>query len=180
MKLQTSKPSGQTDKRKMALIPVLAAFLIWNLTSSDDNSRQGSASESVSRTAQTLTEAEAMIAQLKKNQERAEQKNWPHFELNDVLEFDPFSLAGTLAERSGVQPAEQLVAAADTAASNPSADSPPTEPDPKENPVRAVAIGRHGAAALVDSRIVRVGDEVEEGIRIVAIERNAIVVEMID
>ena len=52
--------------------------------------------------------------------------------------------------------------------------------EPGANPVRAVTIGRNGAAALVDSRIVRVGDELEAGIRVVAIERNAIVVEMVD
>ena len=180
MNLRTASPNSKTDKRKIALIPVLAGFLIWNLTSAGGNAHGDAAVDFVEQSEQTLTEAEGLIRQLRQSQDRASQKNWPQFNLNDVVKFDPFSLAGTLAERSGVLAAEQLLAAQTETGLDLSVDTVVKEPDPSENPVRAVTIGRNGAAALIDSRIVRVGDELEEGIRIVAIERNAIVVEMID
>lgn len=179
MTLQNSKESAKTDKRKMALIPVLAGVLIWNLTGSDDDRSSISVDASAS-SAQKLTEAESLIRQLERNRQNVSQKNWPAFELSDIIDFDPFSLTGTLAERSGVVSDAELLAAQTATADGVAGDDKIESKEPDVNPVRAVAIGKNGAAALIDSRIVRVGDELEAGIRVVAIERNAIVVEMVD
>tara|TARA_R110002072_G_scaffold243821_2_gene403072 strand:- start:49542 stop:50078 length:537 start_codon:yes stop_codon:yes gene_type:complete len=169
-----------TDKRKVALIPVLVGILIWNLTSSSDKAGSGAADNSATLSEQTLTEADGLIRQLRSSQDRTQRKNWPQFELEDMVKFDPFSVSGALAERSGFQAAEQLIASQPEAESHLSPDAADEKADPIENPVRAVTIGRNGAAALIDSRIMRVGDQLEEGIRIVAIERNAIIVEMVE
>ena len=169
-----------TDKRKMALIPILVGILIWNLSGSGDHAGSGATADSATQSAQTLTETDGLSRQLRSNQNRALLKNWPPFELEDMVKFDPFSLTGALAERSGLQDAEQLLASQPKAESKISPGTPDENPDSSQNPVRAVTIGQNGAAALVDSRIMRVGDQLEDGIRIVAIERNAIIVEMID
>lgn len=179
MNLHTASASGKTDKRKMALVPVLAGVLIWNLTGSGDDRGSVSVDASAS-SAQKLTEAESLIRQLERNRQNVSQKNWPALELSDIIHFDPFSLAGTLAERSGVVSDAELLATQQASADGESVDESSESKEPNENPVRAVAIGKNGAAALIDSRIVRVGDELEAGIRVVAIERNAIVVEMVD
>ena len=179
MNLQSFSASGKTNKRKMALIPVLVGVLIWNLTGSGDERGSMSVDASVS-SEQKLTEAESLIRQLERNRQNVSQKNWPALELSDIIHFDPFSLAGTLAERSGVVSDAELLAAQTESADGEPVDEKSEPKEPNENPVRAVAIGKNGAAALIDSRIVRVGDELEAGIRVVAIERNAIVVEMVD
>jgi len=177
MNLQAVSASVKTDKRKIALIPILAGMLIWNLTGTSND--RGSVSGDVTVSAeQKLTEAESLIRQLERNRQHVSQKNWPALELGDIVDFDPFSLVGTLAERSGVIPDADVLAAQATTADGDVSDTPEPE-EPGANPVRAVAIGKNGAAALVDSRIVRVGDELEAGIRVVAIERNAIVVEVV-
>lgn len=175
MKLQSSNSS---DKRKIALIPILVGILLWNLSGSGEDVK--TADRVVENSEKTLTEAESLIQQLKKSKEQASQKNWPAFDLDEVVEFDPFSLVGTLAERSGLETNADLLKEESVADSESSAEAAESSDDPIENPLRAVAIGKNGAAALIDSRIVRVGDELEDGIRIVAIEQNAIVVEMVD
>lgn len=169
-----------TDKRKIALIPILTGILIWNLSGSGDQADSGATDNSATQSVEMLTEADGLSRQLRSNQNRALLKNWPQFELEDMVKFDPFALSGALAERSGLQDAERLLASQPEATSKISPDTPDETPDSMKNPVRAVAIGQHGAAALIDSRIVRVGDQLEEGIRVVAIERNAIIVEMVD
>jgi hypothetical protein len=178
MNLQAANASGKPDKRKMALIPILVGVLIWNLSGSGDD-RSSVGVDTPESSEQKLTEAESLIRQLQGNRQNVSQKNWPAFELGDIVDFDPFSLTGTLAERSGIIPEAELAAQSATA-NGASGIATPKPIEPGANPVRAVTIGRNGAAALVDSRIVRVGDELEAGIRVVAIERNAIVVEMVD
>ena len=179
MNLQAANSSGKIDKRKIALIPILVGVLIWNLSGSG-NDRSSVSVDATASSEQKLTEAESLIRQLERNRQNVSEKNWPAFELGDIIEFDPFSLVGTLAERSGVISDAERLAAQSATAAGASGDENPEPKEPDENPVRAVAIGRNGAAALIDSRIVRVGDELEAGIRVVAIERNAIIVEMVD
>ncbi len=123
MNLQAVSASVKTDKRKIALIPILAGMLIWNLTGTSND--RGSVSGDVTVSAeQKLTEAESLIRQLERNRQHVSQKNWPALELGDIVDFDPFSLVGTLAERSGVIPDADVLAAQATTADGDVSDTP--------------------------------------------------------
>lgn len=189
--MRTPENATRTPIWKVALIPVLLIGLIWNVTRDTDDVAVVAASaepttSDASESNRVLTVAD-VLQELRET--RLAEKSRSPLQLTRIIEFDPFSRVGELAKKnSGI--ANIPTPTADIA--TPTVTIPPpraTPTDPVEsalatyvatNPVKAVLNGPHGAVALIDSRIVRVGDYLEPNVRIVAIQSDAVVVELTD
>lgn len=165
-----------TPAWKIALVPVLAIVLVWNLASPSKQPLDAATDEqTASDVVAPETSAEVVTATLLK-QRHLQQPDWPTVDARTIAEFDPFALSGELAERSIATPpvveAAEPVAAAEAAQKQQQIE----EAIARLN-VQGIFKGSNGPAALVDSRIVRIGDEIEPGLRIVEITASGIVVE---
>jgi hypothetical protein len=85
--------------------------------------------------------------------------NWPESNLEDVLEYNPF----------GLEPG--------SAASDPLESSLASRQAAIDRTLKAVYQNQDGNIALVGSRLVRVGDRLDDGSRVVAIHDRRLVLE---
>jgi hypothetical protein len=182
------KKARRTPIWKVALIPVLLIGLVWNVTRGTDVvpvlAAIAEPTESdVSKSNRVLSVTE-VLQELQET--RLAEKSRSPLQLTRIIEFDPFSRVGELAKKYGITdtPAHTVdipIPISDIAPS-PATPTDPVESAPATyvvtNPVKAVLNGPHGAVALIDSRIVRVGDYLEPNVRIVAIQSDAVVVEL--
>jgi hypothetical protein len=170
----------------MALIPVLGLvllFVLWPSSSepSTDSAATAVAPEATASSATTsapVQEAASGPATSSSNQP----KKWPVIELATILQHDPFAQLAALSE----------TAVAGTPPSQPGGEQPSTEAETaasqelqkrlldrlaglKQKHVSALFVSQRGASALIDSKVVREGDLLEEGIRVVAIGTDGVV-----
>lgn len=141
----------KSPKVKYALIPVLAAILGYVLTREDRDYL-----ESASLSANQKVNVSTKIAPVE----------WPMFSLDEIAMLEPFQtlkqLEG-LAEAGGAVGIESLPI--DGAASE--LTRGPVE-------VRAIFQTPNGAAALLGNRVIRVGDVLEDGRRVIAIHPHGV------
>jgi hypothetical protein len=121
---------------------------------------------------ESLDESSQPKSLAEKHEQERRSRTWPKRNLAQIAQHDPFSLTGELRARS----TKAIVAQFAQGVSPETANERPT----LKNPVQAIIHGPKGAAAIVENRIVRVGDFVEPGVRVVAIEHNAIVVQIVN
>ena len=147
---------------KLALIPVLGLILVAIAF-------QPAKTEGVPATAATSPLSAANSAAALNQAAEGGRPNWPEMRLEDLVACNPF-------EPRSVPVPQELPATAPTAESNP--DHAPAEPPPHTpGQLQAIYHDARGAAAIVDSQIVRVGDVLEDGSRIVAITSQGLELE---
>lgn len=178
-----SSPEGRkpTPAWKIALIPVLLIGLVWNLMRDTDTVPEVVAGDQpgarVASGPDRVPSVQDVLVQLERTRQAEQARST--LPLEKVLKHDPFALSGRLAEQSGLTSVVESVAS-----SSPRMPGKPqtTASAPRtrvlKNVVKALLNGPRGPAALVDSRIVRVGDFLEPDVRVVAIQADAIVVEL--
>lgn len=190
-----------TARWKIAAIPVLSLILLWTLTHRPTDSGPDAPADTEMTEADSAQPAPAASTELTadagspasatpENQQVAIppepriDRNWAVTSLHDVTAFDPFTLRGALEERAALAP-PTAPAIADAspeppAAADASVSAPQPEYDVSQYRLQAVFNSPRGPAAIVDSRIVRIGDELEPGLRIVRITPSGLIVEPAD
>lgn len=174
---------NRTDQMKRVLIPALTLVLLFVLFRTDD-SEPSEASE-----AESTTEAETSLREPIQPDSGAEMpavvRRWPRVELPALLKFDPFTLPAALRINS------QVASVIEKPASDIQKQEEAERQTERERLMaRATALlqknvsvvyqNESGTVALIDSRPVRVGDHLEEGIRIVEISLEGIVLQIED
>ena len=150
------------ERIKLALIPVLGLILVaiafWPAKTEGVPASAATSSLSAANSAAALNQTAAGPSPI-----------WPEIRLDDLVAHNPF-------EPRSVPVPKEMPAASPTAAGNP--DPAPAEP-PAHPPgqLQAIYHDARGAAAILDSQIVRVGDVLEDGSRIVAITSQGIELE---
>ena len=162
-----------TPKWKIALIPILAATLIWNLSGSGTGSSNASPEFAAEDTNASVSSGAARLDSLVESL-----PPWPQFSLEQLVKHDPFALNGELKSlTSKLNPT--VASELDEGSIQPTGGARMTLDElSKKNPVTAVIDGPRGRAAIIDSRIVRVGDVLEDGIRVVGIQKSGVIVEI--
>lgn len=168
---------GQAARWKLILIPVLACVLILRITfavgvfgQSDDDTATTEQSESLDVQAGTALK---LLAQLR-NVKKSSGNQLDELSLERVLNYDPFSLQGLLKERSEIpKTIDAMLSAGDSKDDEESADDSPGV----AHEIKAIIDGPRGRAVLIGSRILRAGDTIEEGLRIVEIQTDGIIVD---
>jgi|GEM_PF-2885047 hypothetical protein len=100
--------------------------------------------------------------------------NWPESNLEDVLEYNPFGLEpGSAAS----DPLESSLASRQAAIDRTGRSAVGDTPATTTQRLKAVYQNQDGNIALVGSRLVRVGDRLDDGSRVVAIHDRRLVLE---
>ncbi len=179
-----------SQRRKVALIPMLGIVLIgvvfWPAneenTSSGKNGSTNSDSEALEAAAlgsnAVATEAEA----------NRSKKVWPRIALAEILSFDPFSLplsfsSQPVADKSASDvDSDRQAATAKTAAAPDETDDLERLEQLKESlerhTVSVIYYSEQGAVALIDSKLVREGDLLADGVRVLKIGPKGVIVEI--
>ena len=168
MKLMLPNASSDPRQRlKLLAIPLLGAFLIWRIWPSaaeEADSELAAAPQVATPSAGVPTPASS----------KASLPPVPEWTLEDALRFDPLK---KLTVR--VEPSEDLVSpstedAADDNARMEQAAFEERVAALESLKVDAILVNDAGAAALVGSRIVRVGDYLAEGARVIDVTAEGI------
>ncbi len=170
----SAKPA--TPIWKIALVPVLAIVLAWNLLIPSKQPLDAAATEQTASEVAASETSDEIVPTKPMKVLQQDQRAWPTISADTIAEFDPFALSGELAQRS-IATLPVIASAAPVT----DADAAQKQQQIKEAVARlnvqGIFKGSNGPAALVDSRIVRIGDEIEPGLRIVQITASGIVVE---
>lgn len=172
--------SQSTPVWKLALIPVLLIGLIWNLTRSHDDgdvpplAAQTSSEQPSNESGDSPSEVSVEVVLQQLRETRNAETFRVAMTLEDMEQHDPFSSGGELAQLTGESSSSDSAVGSFGNGNDSGLEATRT----LTAPVQAVMHGPRGAVALVDSRFVRVGDFLEPDVRVVAIESNAIVVEL--
>lgn len=164
------------DRAKLAAIPVLALILLWVVTRGEEDTLPppvALADSAVPGSPPTLA-ADRTAA---RGPAAAE---WPQFTLAEILAHDPFAAPPAIAPRPPHigSPLTQPV----------SADAPESTTDQGRSRrqmlgkqrVSVIYRGPHGPTAIIDSRVYREGDQLADGVRIVEIRPDGVLVEVKD
>ena len=164
------------ERAKLAAIPVLALILLWVVTRGEEDAlpppvtlADSPVHNSPATPAANRTAARGRAA-----------AEWPQFTLAEILAHDPFAVPRAIAS------------------SPPAVGSPLTQPVSADTPERTADQGRsrrqmlgakrvsmiyrgpHGPTAVIDSRAYREGDQLADGVRIVEIRPDGVLVEVED
>jgi hypothetical protein len=170
---QASRSKIPWERAKLALIPVLLLVLAGVLYWPSDDSAAESVPTLVTQPAvPSLGQSTTHPANATKPKIR-----WPEYSLNEVIAFSPFDplpmdegTQAALASADSVQPS-------DAGGALPS-PSQPTTKTLKAETLQAIYHDGRTAVALINSRLVRPGDLLEEGVRVVEITSAGVVVEV--
>ncbi len=190
----TTKPPSKRERLKLALIPVLVLILIlvfvWpsaeDVLPADDSE---TASEDTQQSHRTDATTEGNAAGLSSVPMERTQKTWPAIGLASILKHDPFALAPLLANRTvAVVPQkdpQQNQGTTDTSHQNEREKPIQRLKDRiatlQQKQVSVVFRSESGAAAaIIDSKIVHEGELLEDGVRIVKIRPDGVVLRIQD
>lgn len=191
MSTPLSQSKGHTDRLKLAAIPVLLGVLYFVMAPSESRS---SAVNTASRKTSGAASPATGPRDLPEPHKPARTRNLASLPLSHILEHDPFKLPAPFLPRS----AQRLLdnAAASEAIPSEMEQAPATGltiavPAPnvsgpeerlasvRQRKVNLVMHDRHGPIAMVGKKLVRVGDTLEENIRVVSIDHDGVVLEWI-
>lgn len=177
-------PSAANERWKLGLIPVLVGVLVWVIwPAGDDSPRVATAAKKPKPAANPQAEKPRKMSQL------PWEKDWPEYELAEILETNPFALPRELHKLTyrppvvadtvvQVQPVE-----ADSEEERREAAAEQLEARMaviRKKQVSALFINSAGRSALVGSKVLHEGDLLEEGVRIVKISHDGITVQFED
>ncbi len=189
----TTTPPRELGHLKLALIPVLVLILILALVwpSADDvlpanDSETARQNTQKSHRIDATTEGDA-AGPSSVPIERT-QKTWPAIGLASILKHDPFALAPLLANRTvAVVPQEEPQQNQETTDTSHQDEREEQIKRMKERiatlqqkQVSVVFRSESGTAAIIDSKIVHEGDLLEDGVRIVNIRSDGVVLRIQD
>lgn len=163
-----SKPPSPTSRWKVALIPALLAvlgYVLWPAGSSAPDSSTGTTTPAESAAASAATKAVFMPP-------------LPHFDVRAAIEFNPLRTpnpirdlvlgipdpepqpedTAKLLEQETLSRREQILAQV------------------KRLKVSTILSGKEGMAAIVGSKVVRVGDQIEPGVSVIRIDAGGVLV----
>ncbi len=163
-----------TPAWKIALVPILAIVLVWNLASPSTRTLDATIAEPSDPEDATIKTTGPHLAAAPFELPQPQLKTWPTLDADTIAGFDPFALSGALAQRSIVVAPTHRVKE-HVAESEATREKTQLEEAARQLNVQGIFKGSSGVAALVDSRIVRIGDEIEPGLRIVQITPTGIV-----
>ena len=171
----SSATSPRTPVWKLALIPILATILIWTLSSSADEPLDSVAAAETTADPNSADLLGSPPAQREFRNSGPASRPWPAVDHRTIAEFDPFTLTGELEQRSTLPPAAQEPH--EVAALAEDHNEQQITKALSEVQLQGIFNGQQGPVALVDSRMVRIGDEIKPGLRVVEITSDGIVVE---
>ncbi len=163
---------------KIALIPLLTMVLVWSLATGDKDSLDAATVAATADEAGVTNLLGSVPESPDVSLPGFDTKTWPAVDSESIADFDPFALSGALEQRSTVPPAPESphpVAAIDAKQSEQRIQEALSQLQ-----LQGIFNGKNGPAALVDSRIVCIGDEIKPGLRVVQITASGIVVEPIE
>ena len=167
-----------TPAWKIAVIPLLTIVFRWSLSTGDEESLEVATVAETSVEVESASSLDSSLALSELHREQFDVKPWPAIASETIAEFDPFSLSGELEQRSTVTPVPEKSQAVA------SIDEDQTEQQIQDSlsnlQLQGIFNGRNGPAALIDSRIVRIGDEINPGLRVVQITASGIIVEPVE
>lgn len=186
----TTTPPNKLGRLKLALIPVLVVILllvlVWPSASdglpADDSETAGQEAQQSDRT-DAVTEGDAAGPSSVSMQRT--QKTWPVIGLASILKHDPFALEPLLANRTlGVLSQEGPQQNQETTVSSYQKEHIKRLKERiatlQQKQVSVVFQSESGTAAIIDSKIVHEGDLLEDGVRIVEIRSDGIVLQIQD
>ncbi|MGE0610591.1 MAG: hypothetical protein AB7O62_26110 [Pirellulales bacterium] len=167
--LQDKTPA---ERRKLALLALLAVLFVvvlyWQFAGAGGS--PAAADLAVARPPRTVYPAAIPESH------GTARRDWPTADLSETIAHNPFRMPAQFIPppepEQVVELDEQAVAAVEQAQAEPIEEQlPAVEPPPFQWPVKvqAVFVDARGAAAMVDSRVVRVGDRLESGARVIEI-----------
>ena len=191
----TTAPASTLGRLKLASIPVLVVImllvLVWPSAGDglppDDSETARHATQQSHRT-DAITEGDAAGPGPSSVSMQRTQKTWPAIGLATILKHDPFALPPLLANRT-------LGAVSQEGSQQNQGTTDTTHQDEREErikqlkiriatlqqkQVRVVFRSESGTAALIDSKIVHEGDLLEDGVRIVEIRSDGVVLQIQD
>lgn len=137
---------AKSPKLKLAMIPFLASLLGWVLMRDSDNLPPPAELASMNR--------ESLVSTTK-------QVEWPEFEVEEIALLQPFQ---TLKQLEALRAAEM---SSGSEAVDPSDIA--QAPQPEVLQVRAIFQNHTGATAILGDQVIRVGDVLPNGKRVIAI-----------
>jgi len=178
-----------SQRRKIALIPVLGILLIGAVfwPANEENTSSGENSSTNSDSAQPEAATNGSNAVETGTEAIRSPKVWPRIALAEILSFDPFSLPKSFSSQldadesaSEVDPNQQA-AVAETIATPDETDELERLDQLKESleqhTVSVIYYSEQGAVALINSKLVREGDLLVDGVRVLKIGPKGVIVE---
>ena len=189
----TTTPPSKLGRLKLALIPVLVLILILVFVwPSADDVLPADNSETVRQGTQqshrTDATTEGNAAGLSSVPMERTQKTWPAIRLASILKHDPFALAPLLANQTvAVVSQEEPQQNQETTGTSHQDEREEQIKRMKERiatlqqkQVSVVFRSESGTAAIIDSKIVHEGDLLEDGVRVVKIRSDGVVLQIQD
>lgn len=158
---------------KVALIPVLGGVLAW--VSLRDRLEDWMSSDAVTMSPADmgrLGDFLATLAAAAAVPEDSARSAWPVFQLEQIRGADPF---GRQALNLDGPTSNLLSGPSMSDASTPTMERRPSQPETQVRPVQAVFESPQGRAALIDHRLVRIGDQLPDGSHVLDISEAGIV-----
>ena len=137
-----------------ALVLVLITVLFWPVANKADTT-------SLQLSQDSLEMATAP------SENKSNRRIWPVFRLNDVIACNPFRPLQTKSSSASMDKPDVTGAGSIDHAANEVASSTP-------GTLQAIYLDAHGAAAILDSRVVRIGDILANGSKVVAINSQGV------
>ncbi|MCH2117126.1 MAG: general secretion pathway protein GspB [Pirellulales bacterium] len=170
--------SAITEKLKIAIIPVLATLLLvmlYHAFSGANESQTDTPSVSSTTTRQV---PQATLAKLPPRTSQNPLRHWPQQTLAEILKYDPFSITPQQPGEQNQPPTtggEKAALAGQMKQPHSATDSRFTNKIPE-----MMFHSRHGTMAVIDSQVVREGEILRNGTRVVEIRTDGIVLERPD
>ncbi len=137
-----------------ALVLVLIAVLFWPVANKANTTSLQLSQDSI---AMATAPSESTV----------NRRIWPVIRLNDVIACNPFRPLQTTSSGASMEKHDVTGAGSIDHAANEVASSTP-------GTLQAIYFDAHGAAAILDSRVVRIGDILANGSKVVAINSQGI------
>jgi len=178
-----SQTKGRTSRVKLVLVPVLALILVVVLVWPDGEQHRGNADEGTNAAAASQTGASTKSAgsdqpgQISKVLPR-QAKVWPEIALEEILRHDPFALPSPLSSERQLADLQDEEEKLQEKADERARQLKQRIETLQQNRVSVIFRTEHGAAAVIGSRLVQEGGLFEEGLRIVEILPDGVILEV--
>ncbi|MEX0726543.1 MAG: hypothetical protein WD065_09765 [Planctomycetaceae bacterium] len=187
------KPKNRHSKAKIALIPVLLCVLVAVLYEPDAGPSDATEPAAGMQNPPPAAPAPVSEADLQRVLTTLKKRQQPVMDYEDVVSYDPFQNLPLLRSLTApkIAPPSIIIAAEDSdavEAVRPSEFAPQEIPESRtydeiktllqSRNVSAILQGMSENAAIIDARIVHVGDLLEPGLRIVDIKPSGIMVQI--
>ena len=167
-------PASTRERAKLAAIPVLALILLWVVTGGEEDSLP----PPIALAAPAGPGSPVAPAVNRTPPHGRAAAEWPQFTLAEILAHDPFAVPRAMAS-SPPDVHSALTQPVSTDAAERTADQGRSRRQMLgEKRVSVIYRGPDGPTAMIDSRVYREGDQLADGVRIVEIRPDGVLVEV--